>query len=102
MADVTDKQLAELEQLLSEVSPRPWRVEHSDTDDIEVVAVLHPHGTVCMEAEDEAGAWEDDTRDTIVWDLTLAAKARNLLPAILAELKRHRGADPAVIVHRKK
>jgi hypothetical protein len=95
---VTDKQLAELEQLLAAASPPPWRAEHSDTDDIEAVALLHPHGTVCMEAEDAAGAWEDETRDTIVRDLTLAAEARNILPAIFAELKRHRGADRPHIV----
>ena len=101
MADVTEKQIAELEQLLAEADPRPWRVEHN-SDDVEVVAIEHPTGTVLLESEDEPGAWDEETREQILKNLTLAATARNLLPAILAELKRHRGADPAVIVPRKK
>jgi hypothetical protein len=97
VTDVTEKQLAGLEQMLAEADPLPWRVEHTN-DDVEMVTIEYPGGTVLLEMEDEPGAWDEETRDQIVRNLTLAATARNLLPTILAELRRHRAADRPVIV----
>jgi hypothetical protein len=97
MADITDEQFARLEQQLAEASPLRWSVEQTDTD-ITTVSIVYPRGTLCAELEDESGAWDDETRAQVVADLTLAAEARNLLPAILAELRRHRGPDRPIVV----
>jgi hypothetical protein len=99
MPDLSESRLAELDRLLAEADPRPWRVEHHD-DDIESYWIAWRDGEVCVVQESEPDDFDDETRPRIVANLSLAAAAVNALPALLRELRRRRdaaGADRPVI-----
>jgi hypothetical protein len=98
MPDLSDSRLADLERLYAD-RPGRWTVQHAK-DGTEAYWIESPRGTVCEVEEVEPGEWDADTRAEILGDLTLAAEARNALPALLAELRRRRAADadPPVVV----
>lgn len=70
---MTDEQLAELERLEQAATPGPWRVEYD------------VHGRL-RRRETPSGRWEALRVD----DMRHAIRARNALPALIAEIRRLR------------
>lgn len=90
---ITDTYLSELERLSAGAAPGPWETDHS-MGGVESFAVVHAGGTICTEAEEQPGDFDQDVRDMIRADFAFIAAARAAVPALVAEVRRLR-ADRA-------
>ena len=99
MPDLTDEQLTELERLDAEGDGLPWYVEHQDEEE-EAFSVCRPYGEVCWYSEGDEGDFDDEIRGMIQRNFALVAAARNALRPLIAEVRRQRRADAAIVVAR--
>ena len=84
---LSDAELSELERLASQASPMPWVAsvegrDHTSGDDVILIG----------EPREEDMYVTRDTRPSSAADLDFIAAARNLVPRLIAEIKRAREA----------
>jgi len=96
---MTDAKLDNLERLHNATSRKPWAVTHVDDDGIERFSITSDRlSTVCILDEDEPFDFDEDLRDEIAGNFAFIAAAHAAFPKLIAEVRRLRSSDSAIMV----
>jgi hypothetical protein len=90
---VTDADLAEFDRVAAAAPAGPWRVEYYTDGSVESYAIEADAGPVLAIDPEFLEDLEAEPRAEIEAALALTAVARTALPALVAEVRRLRGAD---------
>jgi len=99
---LTDAEPTELDRVIAAAPAGPWTAEHYTDGGVDTFAVESDAGPICVLTGDLTEDLDHEQRAEIVGALAFVAVARTALPALLAEVRRFRGADRPVVVDPKR